>query len=335
MAKITTKELMNRFFAAELTPSNNLMRTNVDRKEMYAYLNKLSDQMGERVELVDLDVDQIYEMLLTYRISDRPDDNRTLSLSTYSNLLSLYRSIFQWYSDNIELIRNPFLRKEMRLSEAKKRLSQHEETFTTETLQNIINLVREDYKNQKERAEYIECILLLFYNGCQENEDIVDIREEDIDHENKTLVIRGIKRRLSDRCYELLVKVHNMTVIEGETRKATFRDWNGSYFKFPSAFSKQEFDEKPKIAPTTTINNYLSQKVAKKHNIKVSGFTIFYLGFYDNMVKKIGKERVNYIIQSKMDGEATNQLVQLAREYGINVQNPSQIRTHLHIFVEV
>ena len=73
MAKITTKELMDRYFSDELPPSTIKMRTNVDRKEMYAYLNKLSDQMGERVELVDLDVDQIYEMLLTYRKSSRPD----------------------------------------------------------------------------------------------------------------------------------------------------------------------------------------------------------------------------------------------------------------------
>lgn len=333
MAKITTKELMDRYFSDELPPSTIKMRTNVDRKEMYAYLNKLSDQMGKRVELVDLDVDQIYEMLLTYRKSSRPDDNRTLSLSTYSNLLSLYRSIFQWYSDNIELIKNPFLNKELRFDEAKRRLSQHEETFTMETLQNIIDLVREDYKNQKERADYIECILLLFYHGCQENEDIVDIREEDIDHENKTLIVRGVKRQLSDRCYELLVKVHNMTIMEGETRKAVFHDWNGSYFKFPSAFDKQEFDAKPKRAPIVTINNYFSRKVGSKHNIKVSGYTIFYLGFYNYMVEKIGKERADYIIKSKMDGDATNQLMQLAEEYGINVLNPSQIRTCLYIYM--
>ena len=98
MAEYTTKQLFDMFFAQKDENTAYKTRPQIDRPEVYAYEKKIGKQ------LVDMDVDELFEMILTFN-GDRRAANTSYSISysSYDQIASLYRTFFNFYIDTVDV----------------------------------------------------------------------------------------------------------------------------------------------------------------------------------------------------------------------------------------
>ena len=92
MAKITTKELLDKYFDEVAPKSYHAWRKALDKPEMYDYIDKIG------VELVDMDVEQMIGLIKALNPSS----------TTVQHFRTVLQQIIVYYIDNIELVRNPF-----------------------------------------------------------------------------------------------------------------------------------------------------------------------------------------------------------------------------------
>lgn len=327
MAKKTTKELMDEFFDSHSGDTIVRMRSQVDRPELYEYEEKIGKQ------LVDMNVDELFEMIMSFKANNRKNAKFMVSHSSYAQISYLYRAIFNYYIDNIEIIRNPFNDPRMRGREANKRLAQNRDTLTWDSVQEILNNVHRDFEHDK--ADYIECIIQLFYNGFANVDEIVNLTKDDVNTKNKTVRLNGRTITLSDRCYELLIKVHNMDKLDGWRGDFLMASWHGNYFKYPIR-PKNEFDfaDKTPVEVGSILNRYLSENVNKKYDTKFNYHNLFYLGFFDHIVSKVGRQRANELVTSYRSSEDAAELMDFANNYGVVIDNVSHLKRALQPYID-
>lgn len=331
MDKISTKALMDEFFKDKY-PSEDTrkkIQPQIDRQEVYAYEQKIGKQ------LVKMNVDELFEMILSFSNNRKHNSNNySINYSSYTQIASLYRSLFNYYIDNYEIIRNPFNDKRMRGAAATKRLAQEKEPFRWKNVEDIIKKIRDYYSY--ERANYLECIMLLFYNGFAKSQEIASLTEDMIDFKNKFVRLPGRLIHLSDRCFELLTFVHGLTSIEGWRGDYIVESWRGSYFKhIIRAKEKDSFDDRSLKLIGDLINRRILTDVKKQFDTEVNYRMLYLLGFYDNLVKQYGEERVNELILSVRNPKDTEDLLKAAREYGVIVDNVTVLKKLLRPFISV
>ena len=330
MDKISTKALMDEFFKDKY-PSEDTrkkIQPQIDRHEVYAYEQKIGKQ------LVEMNVDELFEMILSFNNNSRKHNNYSISYSSYMQIASLYRSLFNYYIDNYEIIRNPFNDKRMRGAAATKRLAQEKEPFRWKNVEDIIKKIREYYSY--ERANYLECIMLLFYNGFAKSQEIASLTEDMIDFKNKFVRLPGRLIHLSDRCFELLIFVHGLTKLEGWRGDYIVESWRGSYFKhIIRAKEKDSFDDRSLELIGCLINRRILTDIKKQFDTEVNYRMLYLLGFYDNLVKQYGEGRVNELILSVRNPKDTEDLLKAAREYGVVVDSVTVLKKILRPFISV
>lgn len=328
MAKIGTKELFDKFFEEKDATYTKKVRPQVDRPEVYEYERKIGKQ------LVDMTVDELFEMLKSFS-NNRATSNSSYSISyaSYDQMASMYRAIFNFYIYNYEVIINPWNDKAMRGMAATQRLAEGKTAFTTDTMNEIIDKVRKQYDIQ--RADYIECIMLLFYNGFAKAEEIVTLRNEAVDPRSHTVRLMGRTLKLSDRCWELLESVNHMTVMPGYRGDFDMVSWHDGYFKF-SLRPKEvaNFPDETMQEVAARINRVLATMVKKNLGMEISYRTLYMLGFYDSMVDRFGKERTKEIITSVRVSEDVKELEGAARKYGMDSVSISHLKKNLRPFVD-
>lgn len=307
MALIPTKQLFDEFFADMDENSLKKIKPQADRPELYAYEKKIGKQF------IDMNADELIDMVNTFEHNGFP-----ISYATYDSLSVLYRKIFEYYIDHYELIRNPFNAKTMRGVEAYKRLKSVRKTITKQDLEDVISQI---YKtNSEDRATYITSILLLYYNGFKNAEEIVSFKEKDIDFEAKTVSLGGRIAKLDDRCFDLMVRVHNMEKMIGWRGDFVMMPWRDSYFKFSIRPAEVAvFDKRDLNDACNLINRVISERVRRGLGCDLDGRALYFLGFYDWLVEQYGEEKANYMILSKRDHDAIEDLKASAKMYGIDM----------------
>ena len=327
MAKISTHALFEEFFKGKPQDVMKRTRPQVDRQEVYEYEKKIGKQ------LVDMNVDELFEMILSFN-KRKGSRNYSISYNSYLQIFSMYRSIFNYYIEHHEVIRNPFNNPQMKGAQAAKRLAQTKEPFTWESIEEVIRKIHEAYEFN--RANYIECILLLYYNGFAKAEEIVTLTEDMIDFKNKTVVLSGRTIKLSDRCFELLTFVHGLTTMSGFRYDYLVKSWRGHYFKYIIRQKEEaDFDKRELAEVACMINRIISVDVKKKFGSDINYRSLYLLGFYDKIVERCGEERANELILSVRDSKATEELMELAREYGVVADTVSALKRSLRPFIKI
>ena len=327
MGKVTTKELLDGYYA-ELkgTPAAS-SRVNIDKPELYAYEEKIGK------ELIDMDVDDLFGLIIEMKQKRKGKDiPYMISHSSYDQLATILRSIFEWYIDNVTPIKNPFNDKRMKGKEATKRLAQGRMPFTKDIVDNVIRRLHQD--KDEDNADYIELILLLFYCGFPKAEDIVLMQSVMIDHRNRAVRLQGRTVRLSERCYNLLEKFSDMEEIKGWRGDFVMASWHNSYFKFiirPS--SLEEIDDRPMTSMCDIINRAIANNVNDAYGLKINYRNLYFLGFYDYIVSKYGEERTNEMLLSFRNTDDVQALMGAVREYGVEIDNISHLKRYLRPFV--
>lgn len=327
MGKITTKEILDGYYESVAGTSAALTRAQIDKPELYAYEMKIGK------ELIDMDVYELFGLIAELKNKRKGKEiSYMISHSSYDQISVLLRAIFNWYIDNVMVIKNPLNDKRMKGREATKYLAQGREPFRWDMVENIIEKLHAD--RDEDNADYIELIMLMYYNGFSKAEEIVKLQADMIDHRNRTVKLPGKIIHLSERCYELLEKFHNMEEIQGWRGNYLMASWNGSYFKFIIRPSKEfNFNKRPMTAICDILNRALSVNVNDRYNIKINYHILYLLGFYDFMVKKYGEQRTNEMLTSYRNSEDVTALMSASREYGLEVDTVSHLKRYLRPFV--
>lgn len=329
MGLISTQELLKRYYESVKGTSYEKTRVQIDRPELYAYEQKIGK------ELIDMTPDDLKGLFIEFGNKRKGKEIKYLTATKSSDQLKTQlKMIFDFYSDEFELIKNPFNDRKMKGMELTKRLAQGREPFRWSTVADIIDKVHRDYES--DRADYIELIILLFYCGFSKAEDIVELKADMINHYHKTVKLpyKNTPIRLSDRCYELLTKFDKLETVSGWRGDYILASWKDSYFKFIIRPSKKaELDNRPQTAMCDMINRWLAEKVNDKYQTKINYHILYMLGFYEFIVGKHGDEKANAMITSYRDSDDVAELMSLAKEYGILVDNVSHLKRYLRPFV--
>lgn len=327
MGVISTKELLDKYYESVAGTPTEKTRVQIDRPELYAYEMKIGK------ELIDMEVDDLFGLIIEFRNKRKGKEIKyMISHSSYDQLSTLLRAIFNFYIDNIQPIRNPLNDKRMKGKEAAKRLAQGREPFRWAVVEDIIRKLHRDLDADK--ADYIELILLLFYNGFAKAEEVVELKEDMINRHSKTVRLQNRIVLLSDRCYELLMKFNSMEHIAGWRGNFVLVGWHGGFFKFIIRPSQEDkLNDRPKTAMCDIINRCIATNVNDKYDIKISYHMLYMLGFYEFVVGKHGEEKTNDMITSYRNPDDVAELMSLAREYGVQVDNISHLKRNLRPFI--
>lgn len=328
MGKISTKQLISRYFKSiEGTPAEK-QRAIIDKTELYDYEEKIGK------ELIDMDVDDLFGLINELNNKKNGKDIPFMTAHySFDHLTVLLRAIFNFYIDTVEPIKNPLYDKRMKGKEATKRLAQGKETLRFDYVQNIINKVHND--TTEDRADYVELIMLLYYSGFENAEEIATFKGSAINHRNRTVAMTGRTVQLTDRCYELLQKFEGIDELV-EWRTYYLTTYRGGYFKF-IVQEKQlaEFDDRDIRSICNMINRQISVYVNQPYNTKINFSILYWLGFYDSIVKKYGEEETNRMLLSFRNSDDVTKLMNCARDYGVKVDNISHLKRFLRPFVKV
>ena len=328
MGKISTKQLISRYFKSiEGTPAEK-QRAIIDKTELYDYEEKIGK------ELIDMDVDDLFGLINELNNKKNGKDIPFMTAHySFDHLTVLLRAIFNFYIDTVEPIKNPLYDKRMKGKEATKRLAQGKETLRFDYVQSIINKVHND--TTEDRADYVELIMLLYYSGFENAEEIATFKGSAINHRNRTVAMTGRTVQLTDRCYELLQKFEGIDELV-EWRTYYLTTYRGGYFKF-IVQEKQlgGFDDRDIRSICNMINRQISVYVNQPYNTKINFSILYWLGFYDSIVKKYGEEETNRMLLSFRNSDDVTKLMNCARDYGVKVDNISHLKRFLRPFVKV
>lgn len=327
MAAMDTKKVFDLYFGQLPDGVAKATRAMTDRKELYDFEKSIGKQV------FDMNADELFDMICTYRKYGK--DGTPLAFNTYDSILSIYRSVWDFYSDNIEPIINPWYKKNMRGSAIVKRLSDGMNAANPNIVNTIIKTIRSNYEdNDEEFGKYLECIILLLYNGFSSTKEIVLLKEDMINFETKEVMFAQRTIKLSDRCFELLQFVHNLKSVKSWTHVYPAVSYHGGYFKLlvhaKSVDSIQELSEEE---AGQILTRKISVNINKKYGVSVNSRMYYLFGFYEYIVNNVGEQRAREMITSYRVSEDTAELKQFAKQYGFADEKASYIKNALRPFI--
>lgn len=326
MAKKDTASLLDEYFTTRPETTAKKIRGQIDRPELYAYEKEIGKP------LVDMESQEIAEMIKTF--SNKSFSNKVYKMSyrTYDTLLSILRDFFNWYIDNYEVIKNPCNDKKIKGRNVVALFADDVKIFDKDAMEEAIERIRND--QIEEYADYQEAIIRMFYEGFPESIDIVNLKEEDINHEKKTAIVKGREIHLSDRLYDLLYKINHMEEYPAHRGSYLLLSYRGSYFKFPTrAKFEKEFNDRPPEYWAGHISRLFNRDIKNKLDININARTLYLRGFYDFMVDTVGKEETDRLIMSIRNSDDSRKIMSLAEEYGVVEQNVTTLKKVLMPFV--
>ncbi len=321
-----TDRLLDEYFKTRPETTARKIRGQIDRPELYAYEQKIGKP------LVDMESQEITEMIKTF--SNKTYSNKVYKISyrTYDTLLSILRDFFNWYIDNYEVIKNPCNDKRIKGRNVMSLFVDGDQIFDKNAMEEAIERIRNSQID--EYADYQEAIIRMFYEGFPEAIDIVNLKEGDVNHKKKTTIVRGREIRLSDRLYELMVKINHMEEYPAHRGSYLMMSYRGSYFKFPTrAKFEKEFNERPPEYWAGHISRIFNRDIKNKLDININARTLYLRGFYDFVVREVGQEETDRLIMSVRNSEDTKKIMALAEQYGVVEQNVTTLKKVLMPFV--
>ena len=330
MIEKSTARIINDFFDATATPeykARNLKT--IDRPEVYAYERELDKQ------IFDMDVDELRGLMLSLNKRRVVGDDSKISYTTFDFISSVFRQLWNWYIDNVRVIKNPWNDKRLRGRELTKLYAENRESFSYANIKEIIDKIKFDYEIlAPDYSKYLECLILLFYDGFAESKEIVTFTEDMIDFENHTITIPRTTIHLSDRCFELLQHLHGLNTIDNLRTTVATVSYHEGYFKLLIAQSEiGAFQDRDLTYAAATIMRKFSMNIAKKYGIDFNYRMVYLTGFYDYMVRQIGKDRTNEILTSFKVADDVHELMRLAKEYGYNSDNVTYIKRQMRPYI--
>ncbi len=231
---------------------------------------------------------------------------------------SIYKKFFEWYIDNIKLMRNPVD------SSLRKRIKEYMESNIPcvlrkeeidSALEEIPKRVDPDY------VKYIELIVRLFYEGIQVSKDLLLTKWKDFDYEQKTLLYNGALLKLSDRLCDLLKYNDSETEIIIYRHLLKAERYNGSLIKVFIRERDGDIDERKIESLTTVIDMLYKKNFCSAINFNHSYKQVYYCGLYNHIVSVMGKEEADRTIKSRDRTGDDTAFKKALISYGVNLES--------------
>lgn len=246
------------------------------------------------------------------------------SISTYVNARRMYRGLWDWYIDNVKVIKNVWAQDaifneagvcEWGYGDKKKPLDVCEKA-----IEKIHDAFYGDY------ATYLECLILCFYNGFATAKDFPMLKEEDIDFEAKTIRLtdkRGYRIiHPSDRLLELLQSVHRIDYFDHGNSESHCLAWRDGYFHFVCR-GTMNIDHEDFDRVTTRIrSSFLT--VRNNVDFEITPRILYLVGFINWLIGKAGSREAASDIVFNSSNE--RKFVELMQEYGLAYVQPVGLR---------
>ena len=328
MSDFKTKEYLEAYMK---TKSENIVvktRYQLDRPELYDYEQEINKP------LYYMDVDEIIELLIRLTNKRYKTDGVKVSFRTYDAIISNMRGFFEWYIENVELVRNPCNNKRLKGRNIMAEVFDADSVLTKQDMDDAIQKIRADRPD--DMADYFEAIILMFYEGFPTASDIVNFKEEDLNHETHTALVNGVYIQLSDRLYELLVRIHERTEIPFRKGVYLFLSYRGSYLKFTTFKSRKDiFQDQEPMHYINHLSRMVNKEISAYFNIKINARMLYICGLYDWMVSEIGKEETDRLILSYRNSEDAKKIMTLAKRHGVVEKNVTSIKKALKPYTMV
>ena len=322
MAKISTQELFDEFFAEAADPYMIRNKNSVVRPEVFEFEKKIGKQF------VDMNEEELIEMILTFKSKG----GFPVGYTTYDPISTIYRRIFDYYSQHHCPIYNPWNSKAMKGANVYERLLEGTTPLTWSFVEKMIDDL---YKhNAPDRAKYIECLIRMYHCGFKDPGEVVRLKECMINFRDKTVRLEGYTVQLDDVCARLLVEVHNMERMSGWRGDFLMSTWRDGYFKYPIRPARAaDFDSRSFEEVVGTLSRVFGERVRIDLGCDINHGRLFYLGVYEKVVSLFGKERAIEIITSTRDSQAVIDLQNVARSYGLESSKMKQLRRMLRMYI--
>ena len=327
MAKVETKQLLDEFItqkAANTSIDKRVIANAIDRPEVYKWEAKLGKQ------LIDMNEDELFDMILSFRKKAAGGSETPLSPNYVKNVLMWYKDLWNYYSKEYEPILNPFNYDKLRINNMIKNMEENTPPITRETIDNFIKGIRKQFDDTT--ADYLECLVCLFYCGVRDGKELALLKEDMIDFRKRKIYFDNREINLSARGVILLQRVHEMGSMNSESGHFVYTamPYNDGYFKF-------FLTEKRREARDNWTPEYLAGNITRKivsASKEVLGYPvtvrkIFLAGFYGYLCGKFGKDLTDEIIRTMGDGEKNKLLLDAAEEYGVGGKNPVTLKRDL------
>lgn len=319
-----TREILELYFQSKSPEFVKKLRNTIEKdKILYEY----EDNLGK--ELKDMDTNELIGLLKLYK------------LRSPESYVSQLRTAYIHYDQTVESIRNPFKEIKMPTGEFLKQITYRKNSMNYDIFEDVINYIR---NNQPENvADLFELTLQLAYCGICTIEELLSIKEEMIDFEDKTIQLPDRLIRLSDTAFKLLVKNHNVSSGKVYNEEPYDRQpymlmhWRNSYISWKvSKRTAGIFDDKSFKEVVDIIRHYLTRNVLPQLDIDFSYKTIAYLGFYNHLIAKYGKDMANNIILAKRfeDKDLAPLLKIEANRYQLYYAHITTLRRDLTYFID-
>lgn len=322
---MSTKELIDSFLESQDGKCYAKRRKNFRENQLYDYEKKIGKN------LIDMNENELMEFLRNLNISGDNSSSKVVTSSLFiDQVVSIYRKIFDYYTNNFTPIRNPLRNKMFSGNNLFVNVSKGKEILSWNIVNSVIQKIHKDYS--PELADYIELIILLYYNGFANATEIIEMQPKDVCHKNKSVIFPDKTVYLSDRCYTLLTGINEKDA--PCWNGLIWERWRGSYFKFPIKSRKTDLlADRPLESMRETINAYFSKYINSKYDARINYSSLYCLGFYDYIVKKFGEEETSKMLLSNYNLDYVAKLKQAAEEYGFKTKNISHLKRRLRIFV--
>lgn len=332
MAVITTKQLMEEYFAEQERQGKDVRRnqSQLDRPEVYAYEQKIGKQ------LVEFDADEILEMISTFQNKKNKfayaEEGPKMSANSYKRYISGYKQIFLFYVKHHELVRSPYDDPKLKGINIHIHRAESRDRLTWEKVEGILNRLSTKY--EYERACYFELIIRLFYDGFANAQEIINMKEADINTRRREVTVPGRIVRLSERTYQLLLENHKATQMDVHRTKMDMMSWHGSYMKFFVHNGRvSDFSAIDAISVARKITVPISSTIPKDFGISLSFRRLYLLGFYDYLVRNTSEERAKEMILAKSSPAAQEEFMALVDAYPVITDNVFVLKQSLVEFI--
>jgi len=333
MGKMSTREIIDGFYEGSGLSQSRI--ANVKKFVDIPILFEYERSIGK--ELVDMDQDEfIYLIRALLTKSLKPDAKAQIIMSDYKYVRTCLISICEWYSFNVEPIiiwlRSPELKGTkgfMRVLEISTK------PVTWQDFDNIFADMRKNGMN--DRADYTELITGLFYCGFNSLGEVIHLNEQDINLRAEIITLPGRTVKVSSRIISLLQKNHKATEYQTARRTVYMRSWRNSYLHFVvEPRLEDDFDNREESVIAIALNKLLSEYIRNGYGLKTTYKNIFWLGCYDYIVKKCGKERARELILSVRNSDDITELMSYAVEFGVAPYSisPAEVKNYLKMYLD-
>lgn len=342
-----TEEMIQKYFDQKLG-DDEAKRKRYFRMIARPELAEAEEQYGK--DIFHFSIDELENYLTNMRLSTRfKNTGKSVSQANMRSIIGWYRDLFDFYMvETGEYFLNPF--RDKRLTKLPGKVKDDLPIFTRDTLEKLAVSCETVFSEGE--AAMMQSILWMHYCGCFSLNEILDIKDDDVNLDDHYAVLEDRRINLTPECVEALRNNHRVEFYSIHNARNYMCPYHGSYLWLPfKTKAMQTYQEEYNYAmskqqerPADQMRHVVSIKLTKLRNetgVIFAVDTIYYRGIYDFLVEKCGEEHTKEIIESatnsKLGQIIANELQDYLIEYGARVTSKTEhyrIKNAMKQFIE-